>query len=74
MLAERSEVHTQLFKENEEAVFFSSKEELFEKVKRYMADPAERNRIAINGYNRCFASGYTHVERMKTVLKMVIED
>lgn len=74
MLAERSEVHAQLFKENEEAVFFSSKEELLEKVKRYMADPAERNRIALNGYNRCFASGYTHVERMETVLKKVIED
>lgn len=74
MLAERSEVHTQLFKENEEAVFFSSKEELLEKVKRFMADPAERERIALNGYNRCFKSGYTHLERMKTVLERIIED
>lgn len=74
MLAERSEVHNQLFKENEEAVYFSSKEELLEKVKQYMADPAERARIALNGYNRCYKSGYTHLERMKTVLKSIIED
>jgi spore maturation protein CgeB len=39
-----------------------------------MADPAERERIAVNGYNRCFKSGYTHLERMKTVLKKAIED
>jgi hypothetical protein len=74
MLAESSEVHTQLFKENEEAVFFSSKEELLEKVKQYLADPTGREQIALNGYNRCYNSGYTHLERMKTVLKLVMEE
>lgn len=72
MLAERSQVHKQLFKENEEAVFFSSKEELLVKVKRYLTDPVERERIALNGYNRCFNSGYTHAERMQTVLRSVL--
>jgi hypothetical protein len=74
MLAERSEVHRQLFKENEEAVFFSSKEELLKKVRQYMNDPRERERIALNGYNRCYDSGYTHSERMKSILKSVLED
>jgi hypothetical protein len=74
MLAERSQVHTQLFREDEEAVFFSTKEELLEKVKHYLANPVERERIALNGYKRCFNSGYTHRERMETVLKCILED
>jgi hypothetical protein len=73
MIAERSGLHTQLFKENEEAVFFSSKEELLEKVKYYLVHKAERERIALNGYNRCFNSGYTHEERMKNVIDTILE-
>lgn len=73
MIAERSDLHSLLFKENEEAVFFSTKEELLEKVKFYIAHEAERKRIALNGYNRCFTSGYTHEERMKAVLEMILK-
>lgn len=73
MLAERSSVHSMLFKENEEAVFFSNKEELLEKVRFYLNDRKQRERIAQNGFNRCYTSGYTHSERMKTVLKSVLD-
>ncbi|CAN5338999.1 hypothetical protein BH11BAC5_BH11BAC5_30210 [soil metagenome] len=72
MLAERSALHLQLFKENEEAVFFTSKEELLEKVQMYMGDKAAREQIALNGYKRCFSDGYDHQSRMKSVMETVM--
>ena len=73
MIAERSELHTRLFKEDEEAVFFSSKEELLQKVKHYLDAKESRDRIALNGYKRSFESGYTHEERMKMVVEKIFE-
>jgi hypothetical protein len=73
MVAERSEVHETLFKENEEAVFFTSKEELLEKVNYYLDHKEERERIALNGYTRCISSGYTHEERMRKVITSILE-
>lgn len=68
MLAEASELHKQLFIENEEAVFFTSKDELLSKVKYYMTAEEERSRIALNGYNKCLNGGYDHQTRMEKVL------
>jgi hypothetical protein len=68
MLAEASELHKQLFIENEEAVFFTSKDELLSKVEYYMTAEEERSRIALGGYNRCINGGYDHQSRMENVL------
>ena len=49
----------QIFKEDEEIVFYSSKEEAFEKIKFYLNNDQERNRIAENGYKKvidCFTT------------------
>jgi hypothetical protein len=73
MIAERSQVHETLFKENEEAVFFTSKEELLEKVRFYLNNKEERERIALNGYKRCVSSGYSHADRMRKVIKSISE-
>lgn len=72
MMAERSTLHQQLFKENEEAVFFDSKAELLEKVQFYLNERKERNRIALNGYNKCFAAGYSHEDRLKNVIEQIV--
>lgn len=72
MLAERSEVHMELFEEDKEAVFFSSKEELFKKLKYYLAHPEEVKKIADAGYRRCISSGYTHQHRLQEVLNLVM--
>lgn len=72
MIAERSDVHEQLFKENEEAVFFSTKEELLEKVKYYIAAHGERRKIAENGYRRCVESKYDHRSRMESVINTIM--
>lgn len=71
MLAERSSVHQELFKEDEEAVFFESKEELLSKVHFYLNNELERQRIALNGYNRSFNSGYTHKDRMQKIINTI---
>jgi spore maturation protein CgeB len=58
LLAERSEGHLQRFRENEEAVFFSSFEELVQKIRRYLPDEDARRRIAAAGQARAVRDGY----------------
>lgn len=72
MIAESSPLHLELFKENEEAVFFNNKEELLEKVKFYMKHTSQRDRIAENGYRRCVTSGYDHRSRMQDVVQKIM--
>jgi glycosyltransferase involved in cell wall biosynthesis len=48
-----------IFIENEEIVFYSSKEEALEKIQFYLNNEQERNRIAENGYKKvidCFTT------------------
>ena len=73
MLAERSDVHSSLFEEDVEAVFFSTKKELLEKVNYYLQHEAERMVIANNGLQRCRNSDYTHAGRLKEVIKKIYE-
>jgi len=73
MLAERSELHLQLFREDQEAVFFGSKEELLKKVTYYLKAKEERKKIALNGYKRCLTSQYDHHSRMVEVLNAINE-
>ena len=71
MLAEKSDVHQELFKDGHEAVFFENKEELLGKVKYYLSHSQERKAIANAGYNRCISSGYSHEERLREVLRKI---
>jgi spore maturation protein CgeB len=75
LLAERSEGHLQRFREDEEAVFFSSYDELLEKIRRYLPDEAARSRIAAAGQVRALRDGYHNdrqvsliVERAETIV------
>ena len=71
MLAERNKEHLRLFKENKEAVFFDSKEELLEKIKYYLKHEKEREKIAEAGYRRCISSGYSYKDRLKYMLNKI---
>ena len=71
MLAEKSAVHLSLFDSEKEAVFFTAKEELLEKVKYYLEHEEERKAIAEAGLRRCRQSGYSHEGRLSGVVNTI---
>lgn len=71
LMAERTVEHERLFKDGEEAVFFSSNQELLEKCKYYLSRPAECKRVTENGYLRCINSGYSNDEMVRSVLNQL---
>lgn len=71
MLAEKTQEHLDLFEEDREAVYFSSNEELLEKIKYYLKNKKERIEIANNGFLRCKNSGYSYDDSVKIILKEV---
>jgi hypothetical protein len=73
MLAERTAEHLALFDEGKEAEFFSSDEELVEKVRYYISHPEERSAIANAGRQRCLRSGYSNQARMHEMMRIVTE-
>lgn len=73
MLAERTCEHLELFEEGKEAEFFSTKKELLEKVRYYLAHEEERKRIANAGRNRCLKSGYSYRDRLSEMISIISE-
>jgi spore maturation protein CgeB len=72
LLAERTTEHLQLFKEGEEAEFFSDQHELVEKVAYYLADESQRIAIAGAGLRRTRASKYEYDEHMVVAVRRVM--
>ncbi len=71
LLAERSRGHRQRFVEDEEAVFFSGRAELAEKIRRYLPDEAARARIAAAGCERAERSGYYNDRQVGLIVERV---
>ena len=69
LLAERSEGHLQRFREDEEAAFFSSYDELLEKIRRYLPDEATRQRVAAAGQERALRDGYHNDRQVELILE-----
>ncbi len=69
MLAERSDEHERLFEDGKEAVFFDSKEDLLSKIRYFLEHENERKAIGMAGRARCETGGYSHLDRMRFMLK-----
>ncbi|MEY2411392.1 MAG: spore maturation protein CgeB [Verrucomicrobiota bacterium] len=72
LLAERTDDHQSLFEEGREAEYFSSDDELADKMRFYLANPAVRERIAAAGRQRCLKSGYRNADRLGQMLEHVL--
>jgi len=68
MLAPRTQELLSLFREDEEAAFFDGSDELFAQVRRYLADPERRQRVAESGRARCINDGYDVDSRARQFL------
>ncbi len=68
MLAERTADHLALFEEGKEAEFFSSDEEMRDKIRFYIANEATRTAIARAGRQRCLKGGYSDTAQLQRVL------
>lgn len=68
MMAERTSEHLRLFEEDQEAVFFSSDEELLKKCTYYLKNEHTRIQIAKRGHLRCHESGYSNLDTIKRIV------
>ena len=69
LLAERSEGHLQRFREDEEAVFFSTFDECLAKIRLYLNDEPARARIAAAGHARAHRDGYHNDHQVSLILQ-----
>lgn len=74
MLAERTKDLTTMFIEDKEACFFSTDEELVDKVRWLLANPSIRERIATAGMNRVWKDGHDVNSRAKKFLSELISN
>lgn len=73
MLSERTSDLKRLFKEDEEACFFSSNEELVDKAQWLLSNPEVRERIALGGLRRVLADGHDVTSRARDFLATLDE-
>lgn len=71
LLAERTEEHLELFEEDKEAIYFSSDEELLDKIAFYLANDRSREAISLAGLKRARTSAYTYTDRLREILQLV---
>lgn len=71
LLCERTADMQEMFAEGEEAVFFSSKEELVEKTMWLLQHPMEIDRIAEAGRRRVWADGHDVISRATEFVRCV---
>ena len=72
LLAERTDEHSKLFMEGEEALFFSSDAECVTVCQRLFADRDARESIARAGHARVLRDGYSWKERVRQIVDELI--
>lgn len=70
MLSTRTTEQKNFFKEGKEADYFSTPEELKQKIDFYLKNDELRLKIAEAGYQKLLKSNYSYIDRAKQVLKV----
>lgn len=71
LLSERTDALLRLFQEGVEALYFSSPEELLERVREVLTAPDRRQAIAAAGFERVRRDGHSVTDRMREMLAAV---
>jgi spore maturation protein CgeB len=74
ILSERTDDQVKLLAEDREAAYFSSPEELAEKVGYYLDREAAREQIAVAGQERVLSGGHTCKARLLQIVSMANQD
>jgi spore maturation protein CgeB len=72
LCAERTSEHTELYRENEEAAFWSSPEECAERCTQLLRDEQRRKRLEVNGRRRCLQNGTTNEKVMAQIVREAV--
>lgn len=62
----------ELFIENEDIIYYDTVEEAIDKIKYYCKNDVERNKIALNGWQKVLKN-HTQVQRVDTLIKLINE-
>jgi hypothetical protein len=73
MLHERTKEAMKYFEDGKECAFYSDPDDLVDKIRYYLDNPGEREKITRAGRERCLNSGYSVDDRVKTVLDKFAE-
>lgn len=73
LCAERTSEHAALYRENEEAVLWSSPEECAERCLELLSDEQCRKRLAANGRKRCLQNGTTNEKVLARILQTALD-
>ena len=71
LLAERTKEHESLFRDGQEAVFWSNIDECIDRCNWLLNDEVTRNSIAIAGQARCTSSGYYNEVYLKKIIGQI---
>lgn len=72
LLCERTDEMQNFYEEGKEAEYFSSKEELLDKVKYYLWNDNQREKIAQQGYIKSYEAGYDIKSSVKKIIEQLI--
>lgn len=71
MLADRTEEQCSFLAEDKEASYFTSTDEMIDRIRYYLVHDSERRQIAEAGYHRITSGRNTYGDRLKTIIEIV---
>lgn len=74
MLAEYTSAQADMFKPDVEAVYFTSHEDAMQKLSYLIANPSERENIALSGYEKVKSGPYQLADRVNEIIEVAVSN